>query len=106
LAVDGAFIRSEKRCSANGSLSVFAIPIDLDASRAQPHWKKEDGSLDCEKIQAKLIEFFPQLEKYLAYFTRSSGGLGLSLVFGIKHLPLMESTFINQQMYSLSLKLS
>lgn len=88
--------------NADGSRTVFAISIDLDASRACAEWKKEDGSLDWVRMEPRLKEALPEVERYLAYVTKSSGGLGLSLVFGINPLPLIDSTYTNQQMYYLS----
>lgn len=88
--------------NSNGGQTIYAIPIDLDASRASSDFKNEDGSLEWKKMRPVLEEKLPDVTRYIGHVTTSSGGQGLSLVIAIKPLPIQDSTYKNQQMYCLT----
>ena len=76
---------------SSGTRTVYALAIDLDADKADEQWKTK-GALDWGKIRPFLLEEYPFLLDYLCQVTKSTSGLGLSVLFAISPLEIKEST--------------
>lgn len=72
--------------------TLYCLAFDLDAHRADGHWKDAAGALDWALISAWLETTHPEIFKFIFAAVRSTGGKGLALYIAVRPLELVPAT--------------